>query len=155
MPNLMIAPDTFTGTYIGKIISFVNYYTDSISNSTFSGEKCNCVSIDSITNTIFTTNKRILVKVKLSTPLTTVGTNYVDWAIYDSSNDSALGIFGRNGFQYRGSNKLTTLSFGNYEAIAIIPANTSFYIKCFAASGSSGASLNALGSNVAIFQLEP
>jgi hypothetical protein len=154
MPNIMIAPDTYTGTHLNKIISFVNYNTDPISNSTFSGEKCNCISIDSITNTILTTTKKILVRVKLTTLLTAAGTNYVDWAIYNSVDNSTLGMNGRNGFFYNTSNKLSTLNFGNYEAIAIIPANTSFYIKCFSASGTAGAALNSIGSNIAIFQLE-
>jgi hypothetical protein len=155
MPNIMIAPDVYTGTHLNKIITFVNYNTDVNSNSVFSGEKCTCISIDSSTNTIFTTTKKILIKVKLTTLLTAAGSNYVDWAIYDASNDSPLGIYGRNGFFYNTNNKLSTLVFGNYEAIAIIPANASFYIKCFATSSATGATLSDVGSNVAIFQLEP
>ena len=154
MPNIMIAPDTYTGAHLNKIITFLNYNTDSASNSTFSGEKCNCISIDSSTNTIFTTTKKILVRAKLTTLLTAASTNYVDWAIYNSADNSTIGMHGRNGFFYNTNNKLSTLNFGNYEAIAIIPANTSFYIKCIAASSSTGAALNNMGSNITIFQLE-
>jgi len=154
MPNLMIAPDAYTANHSGKTITFANYNSNINSNSTYSGEKCNCITIDSLTNSIITTTKTILVRVKLTTLLTATGTNYVNWAIYDSTSNQTIGIYGRNGWLYNTNNKLSTLNFGNYEAIAIIPANTSFYVKCFSASSSTGASLNTIGSNLTIFQLE-
>lgn len=154
MPNLMIAPDTYTANHSGKTITFVNYNTSPNSYSTYASEKCNCITIDSSTNSIITTTKTILVRAKLTTLLTASGTNFVNWAIYDSQTNLTIGIYGRNGWLYNTNNKLSTLNFGNYEAIAIIPANTSFYIKCFSASSATGASLNSIGSNIAIFQLE-
>lgn len=154
LPNLIISPDTYTANHLGKVISFANYNSNSAAYSTYAGEKANCISIEAITNSTITTTKTILVRTKLTTLLTAASSQYVDWAIYNAANNQALGIHGKNGFFYNTNNKLSTLYFGNYEAMAIIPANTSFYIKCFNASSTTGASLDASGSNVIFFQLE-
>lgn len=155
MPNLMIAPDTYTANHSNKVITFANYNSNNADYSSFASEKCDCISIETSTNSIISTTKTVLVRAKLTTLLTGASTNYVNWAIYNNSNNQTMGIYGRNGFFYNTNNKLSTLNFGNYEAIAIVPANTSFYIKCFSASSTSGASLSAQGSNIVFFQLEP